>query len=224
MKNYKTCIIFLIATWLAASVDAQTINWANLQEQNKHIVNAHVAVEHGLIYGAGYGYQFKNRLFPTVIAIDYSFPSGNNIFDDFKVKVGGQIRWVEFHDFQFSTRIQGVFRRYENDFVRLVNFGSDLSGVFGYYRSKWFVASEVGFDKAIVTHFKHSDLFKEQYAGVIDGWYEPATAGNFYYGLQAGYSFKKGDFYLKAGNILAQDFKTKPMLPSYIELGYTMKF
>ena len=26
----------------------------------------------------------------------------------------------------------------------------------GYYQRKWFVAGEAGFDKAIVTHFKHS--------------------------------------------------------------------
>ena len=73
-----------------------------------------------LHYGLGYGFQFKAWLFPIVVNFEYSFPSGNKIFDDFKTKIGGQIRWIEFHDFQFSTKIYGVFRRYENDFVRFL--------------------------------------------------------------------------------------------------------
>ncbi len=205
-------------------MNAQTINWASLKEENKHIVNASFGLEYGVIYGLGYGYQIKTRLFPIVANLEYSFPSGNKIFDDFKTKIGGQIRWIEYHGFQFSTKIYGVFRRYENDFVRLVNFGSDMSGIIGYYRPKLFVAGEVGFDKAIVTHFKHSKAYKDQYPDVVDGWYEPATGGNFYYGLQAGFSFRKQDIYLRAGKILTQDFKTTPMVPIYGQLGYNIKF
>ena len=111
-----------------------------------------------------------------------------------------------------------------NDFVRLVNFGSDMSGIVGYYRPKWFVAGEFGFDKAIVTHFRHSKAYKDQYPGVVDGWYEPATGGNLYYGLQAGFSFRKQDIFLRAGKILTQDYKTTPMVPIYGQLGYNIKF
>lgn len=73
--------------------------------------------------------------------------------------------------------------------------------VIGLYKTRWFVAGETGFDKAIVTHFKHSDLYKENSPLVQDGWYQPATGGNFYYGVQTGYSFKTADLTLKlAGN------------------------
>jgi hypothetical protein len=223
----KTLIKIIIISGLILSirtVNAQTINWASLNEGSKHIVNASFGLEYGVIYGLGYGYQINSRLFPIVVKLEYSFPSGNKIFDDFKTKIGGQIRWIEYHGFQFSTKIHGVFRRYENDFARLVNFGSDMSGIVGYYRHKWFVAGEVGFDKAIVTQFKHSKAYKEQYPGVVDGWYEPATGGNFYYGLQAGFSFRKQDIYIKAGKILTQDFKTTPMVPIYGQLGFNIKF
>jgi hypothetical protein len=223
----KTLIKIIIISGLILSirtVNAQTINWASLNEGSKHIVNANFGLEYGVIYGLGYGYQINSRLFPIVVKLEYSFPSGNKIFDDFKTKIGGQIRWIEYHGFQFSTKIHGVFRRYENDFARLVNFGSDMSGIVGYYRHKWFVAGEVGFDKAIVTQFKHSKAYKEQYPGVVDGWYEPATGGNFYYGLQAGFSFRKQDIYIKAGKILTQDFKTTPMVPIYGQLGFNIKF
>ena len=218
-------IIFISGLILSIrSVNAQTINWASLNEGNRHIVNANFGLEYGVIYGLGYGYQINTRLFPIVVNLEYSFPSGNKIFDDFKTKIGVQIRWIEYHGFQFSTKIHGVFRRYRNNFDRLVNFGSDVSGIIGYYRPKMFVAGEVGFDKAIVTHFIHSKEYKDQYLDVVDGWYEPATGGNFYYGLQSGFSFRKQDIYLRAGKILTQDYKTTPTVPFYGQLGCNIKF
>lgn len=223
----KTLIKIILISGLilcTRTVNAQTINWASLKEENKHIINATFGMEYGVIYGLGYGYHIKTRLFSVVANLEYSFPSGNNILNDFKTKIGGQIRWFDYHGFQFSTKIHGVFRRYGNDFDQLVNFGSDMSGIIGYYRPGFFVAGEVGFDKAIVTHFKHSKEYKDLYPGVVDGWYEPATGGNFYYGLQAGFSFRKGDLYLRAGKILTQDFKTKPMIPIYGQLGFNIKF
>jgi len=224
MKTFIKIIIISGLILSIRSVNAQTINWASINDGNKHIVNANFGLEYGVIYGLGYGYQITTRLFPIVVNLEYSFPSGNKIFDDFKTKIGVQIRWIEYHGFQFSTKIYGVFRRYENDFVRLVNFGCDMSGIIGYYRPRLFVAGEVGFDKAIVTNFMHSKVYKDQYPGVVDGWYEPATGGNFYYGLQAGFSFGKQDVYLRAGKILTQDYKTTPMVPIYGQLGYNIKF
>ena len=223
MKPYNSYILVLVLTLFISSAKAQTINWASLKD-NKHIINANVGAEHGVVYGLGYGYQIKTRLLPIVANVEFSAPAGDKIFDDFKTKIGGQIRLIKYQDFQFSTKIQGVFRSYENDLVRLANFGSDLSGIVGYYRPKWFVSGEVGFDKAIVTHFKHANAYKDQYPGVVDGWYEPATGGNFYYGIQAGVSFRKHDIYLRAGEMLTQDFKTKPLIPFYGQLGYNMKF
>lgn len=207
-----------------AGVNAQTINWASLNENNKNIINVNSGLEYGLIYGLSYGYQFNTKLFPIVANVEYSFSSGNIVLDDFKTKIGGQIRWIKFHKFQFSTKINGVFRRSENAFLRLLNFGSDFTGVVGYYRPKWFFSAEVGFDKAIVTHFKHSTAYREQYLSVVNGWYEPATGGNFYYGLQTGFSFKKSDINLRIGKMLTQDFKTTPMVPFYGQLGYNIKF
>ena len=183
-----------------------------------------LGLEYGAIFGIGYGYQINNKLFPMIANVEYSFPSGEDIFDDMKTKVGVQMSLLEFHHFQFSTRLHGVIRRYENDNVRLVNFGSDLAGVIGYYRSKWFVAGEVGFDKAIITHFKHSETYMEQYPGVANGWFGPTTGGNFYYGLQAGYSFGQSDLYVRTGRLLTQDFKTTPTVPLYGQLGYNVKF
>ncbi len=158
-----------------------------------------------------------------VLNLEYSFPSGKNISDDFKSKLGTKIRLYQLNYFQFSANISGVYRRYETDLVRMKSFGSDLSGILGYYRTKWFLAGEVGFDKAIVTNLKHSQSYREIYPDVTDGWYSPPSGGNFYYGLQAGFSFKQHDIYVKAGKIITQDFKTEPRVPFFAQIGYNFR-
>lgn len=222
MKNlkYKLLIAGLATVF---TTNAQVLNWASLRKDQKHIININAAADYALTYGAGYGYQLKSKL-PVVLSASYSFPSGGNISDDFKTKIGGQTRWLKTGDFYFSAKLQGIFRRFENSYARLLNFGSDMSATAGYYKHRWFVSGELGFDKAIVTHFKHFDSYKANFPGVKDGWYDPSTGGNLYYGLQTGYSFKKKDVYLKAGKLTEQDFRSSPMLPFYAELGINIKF
>jgi len=202
---------------------SQTINWSRLQKADRHIVNMNAGLEYSLVAGIGYGYQLKTKI-PIVLIADFSMPFGENLLDDHKAKLGATFKLAQVGNFHFTGKIQGVFRRYESDFVRMVNFGSDQSAIAGYYKKKWFVAGEVGFDKAIVTNFKHAQLYKDVYPNVQDGWYEPATGGNFYVGLQSGVSFKQSDLTLRLGKVVTEDFKTTPGIPFYFQLGYSFRY
>lgn len=222
MKKVKYLLIVLVL-FFVTQTEAQVINWASLKKEQKNIVNINAGAEYGLIYGAGYAYQLKTKK-PLLINLAYSFPSGNKLTDDFKTKAGAELLLYHTANFGFSVKLQGIFRRFENSYVRLLNFGSDLSGVFGYYKKKWFAAGELGFDKAIVTNFKHSSAFKANFPGVQDGWFDPSTGGNLYYGIRTGLSFKRNDLYLRAGKLTQQDFKTSPLLPFYTEIGVNFRF
>ena len=223
MNNYKRISILMLSLIIAGAAFSQTLNWSNLKKDQKHILHASAGLDYGLNFGAGYSYQLKSK-WPILLGVEYSFPSGSDLTDDFKTKIGGQIRLARLNNFHFSARMEGIFRRYNNQHaVRLLNFGSDFAAAIGYYKTKWFVAGEAGFDKAIVTHFKHADSFKESFPSVQDGWFEPSTGGNFNYGLQAGYSFSNSDISIKAGKLLSQDLTTKPFIPFYVKLGYNIR-
>ncbi len=222
MKQIKIVTVFVLLLFISGNIFSQIINWESLDLKQRHIINVNAGADYGLTAGAGYGYQLKSKM-PIVLNVEYSFPAGKKLTDDFKTKIGGYIRLYEVNNFQFSAKVQGVFRRYENSFASLLNFGSDMAAIAGYYKPKWFVAGEAGFDKAIVTHFKHTATYKQIFPSVKDGWYEPATGGNFYYGLQTGFSFTRNDIYLQVGKILTQDFSTKPLLPFYLQLGYNIR-
>ncbi len=218
----KIIILVTCLNLMAWQSFSQSVNWASLKGDNKHIVHVTTGFGYGLVYGVGYSHKLKSKM-PILLDASYSFPSGGKLFDDFKTKIGGQARLYSIGNFQFSASIHGIYRRYENTLVRMQNFGSEMTGVIGYYKPKWFVAGEVGFDKAIVTNFKHSQSFKDNYPQVVDGWYIP-TGGNFYYDLQTGFSFNQHDIYLKVGMIISQDFKTTPLIPWYGQIGYNYKF
>lgn len=221
MKKYTLSVLWIILA--AHAVKSQTVNWSALNSKEKHILNANIGAEYGVVFGLGYGYQFNTKLFPIIAGAEFSVPSGHTLQDDFKAKAGVNVRWIKMKDIQFSTKVQGIFRRFENENAVIANFGLDMAGVIGYYRPKWFAGAEVGFDKAIVTHFQHSEKYKETYPDVKNGWYEPSTGGNFYYGVQGGYSFRNQEIYLRGGSVVSQDFRTKPLLPFYVQLGYNYK-
>lgn len=222
----KSIIIIVAFSFFKNEVYAQVINWENISKKNMHLLHVDVGAEYGVIVGVGYHHLIPVKRFPLWIGGEFSVPFGNQLADDdFKMRLGAQIKIVAINHFQFSARVQGIARRYHNQSVRLFNFGSDLAGTIGYYRKKWFMSVESGFDKAIVTNFKHSDWYKNNiYDNVQDGWYEPATGGNFYYGLQGGFSMKKVDITLKAGKVLQQDFKSQPLLPFYGQVGINFRF
>jgi hypothetical protein len=217
LKNTAIAILFCVA--IPSEGFSQNINWESLKKEDRHIINLNAGLEYGLVFGAGYGYHF-NLTLPVIMNLEYSFPSGKNVTDDFKSKIGAKIRLYQLNYFQFSANISGVYRRYETNLVQMKNFGSDFSGILGYYRTKWFVSGEFGFDKAIVTNLKHSQTYRDVYPDVIDGWYSPPSGGNFYYGLQTGFSLKQHDLYVKIGKIITQDFKTEPTVPLFAQLGY----
>ena len=223
MSKLTIIIFFMAFVFCLQKLNAQIINWGRVGS-TQHILNAKFGLDYSVSFGIGYGYKLNTKL-PIVVNANFSMPSGETLFDDFKTKIGGQIQFLNKSSFMGALAIYGIYRRHETELMRLQNFGSDMKGTFGYYVSKWFVAAEAGFDKAIVTHFKHSQTFRENiYAEVVDGWYEPATGGNFYYGLQTGYSLEKADVTLNLGRVITQDFKTTPFIPFHLNVGFNYRW
>lgn len=221
MKNIIYKLILLAILNSSNICSAQQINWRSFNVNQTHIVNVNLGWDYGFGAGIGYGYKLKTKL-PIVFNVEYSSPFGKKIFDDFKTKIGGQIELVNFKNISVSTKVYSIFRHYENELARFTNFGSEFSVNFGYYKSKWYIAGEFGFDKAITTHIRNTDAMKMIYPNVKDGWYIP-TAGNYFYGMQSGYSFKNNDLYIKIGKVITQDFKTTPTIPYYFQLGFNRK-
>lgn len=221
MKNLLTITILLYL--LPNKLNAQNINWRVFNQEQKHIIGVNTGFDFGLTYGINYGRKLNTKL-PIVINGEFSLPSGNKFLEDFKVKMGVQFEIVHSGNFSAILKASGIFRRFENDYARMLNFGSEFGGVAGYYKPRWYLAGEISFDKAIVTHIKHLPAALENNPDIVSGWYIP-TGGNFAYGIQTGLAFgQKNDLNLKIGRVINQTFKTEPTIPFYFQLGYNRRF
>lgn len=218
----KSIFLAIALMGIAAIAVAQQINWQAFDTAPKNLIYIKAGWDYGMTLGVGYGRKFDTKL-PMLANIEYSFPTGENLFDDFKVKVGGQVELLRLGGLSATAKVYCPIRRFENDVVSLFSFGSEFTGIVGYYSRKWYVAGEFGFDKAIATHIKHTAEARETYPDAKDGWYVP-TGGNYAYGLQTGFSFGENDLTLRAGKLASQGWKTAPFIPFFAQLGYQRRF
>lgn len=221
----KTNLLILIIAFIKSTLimQAQTLNWESLQPEQKNIASIDSGYEYAFVFGAAYGYS-SSLFFPVVYQIEFSIPAGLPVLDDFKTKIGGNILWLGLNDFRFSTDIKGVFRKYENAYVQMLNFGCDFSGSIGFYKPTWFIAGQAGLDKAIATNFQHSKEMHGLYADIQNGWYQPPTGGNFYCGLQGGVSFHTYDITAKGGRMVNDNFNTTPLINYYAMISVNKKW
>lgn len=222
----KYWLLAVCVTACAGGLNAQTINWSGLAKsdnaEHTNILNLEVGWDYAASVGLGYSYIIKTRV-PLALNVQITIPAGNDLLDDYKIKLGGQARVYKTGNFITTVSVHGLFRRYRSDMAAISSFGGEFVGLTGYYRPRWFIAGEFGFDKAIATHITHSDWIRENFPGARDGWYVP-TGGNFLFGIQGGYTIKNIDVYLQVRKILDQRFDSTLLIPFGLQLGTNVKF
>lgn len=219
----KIILIIGITIAIISMGYSQNINWRSIHNQQKNMVTAQLGLDYGTTVQVGY-FRPIRAFRPILLGADFSMPAGEDLLDDFKVRWGGMIEVYEYNGFSVTGKILANYRRNEMSLVRMQSFGSEFAIISGYYKPTWHAALELGFDKAISTHLKHTDLMKETYPDVQDGWYVP-TGGNWYYGIQGSKSIgQQTDATLRLGLTNAQKDDEDSLLPFYLQLGINRRF
>lgn len=219
----KMLALLIMIAVLAQGGYSQTVNWRALRDDQRNLFHLTLGYDYGVTTQVGYSRSFT-LIKPVLVGLDYSMPMGSDLLDDFKVRLGGEVEVVEAGGFSATVRILSNFRRYENDLVRIVSFGSELGAVTGYYTPSWYAAGEFGFDKSITSHLKHSAVMKSYFPWIRDGWYLP-SGGHYYYGIQLGKTLGESlDLSLRLGATNAQDNDENAVLPFYGQLGFGVRF
>ncbi len=215
--------VLLVAMALAEAGYSQNINWRSLSENRRNVVQLNFGYDFGVTAQLGYSRSFT-LIRPVIVGLDYSLPMGDVLLDDFKARIGGQMEIVQIGGFSATIKVFSNFRRHQTNMVRIVSFGSDFAVLTGYYRPTWYAAGEFGFDKAVATNLKNSDIMKANFPAIRDGWYVP-TGGHFYYGIQAGKTIGESlDLSLRLGATEAQFNDENAVLPYYAQLGLGVRF
>lgn len=223
MKKVKLYLVVVLFTAIATqNTQAQINNWSRV-DSAKNIARIYGGLDFGITYGLHYGRVIKTKNITWVPFADISFPSGKNAIDDYRCKVGTAAKLFQYKSWIASLDIAIVNRQNSNPFVTMQSLGA-LSGFqVGYYKLKWFANISFATDNSLLTHLKHSEAYKGNYAQVKDGWYDN-TANNQLLSLNTGYSFNKTDITLSLGVLTSDEFKSMPNLPVYVNIGINHRF
>lgn len=218
---YKFCLL-VSAICIYRNGVAQSINWNSLNT-SQQIVTSEIGWDYGVVFGIGYSWKpIPNT--QLLLHFNFSVPTGNNLLDDYRAKIGGQLLILNKTHMKCSMSFAGVYRRYSNPLVRILNLGSEIMGTMGLYKDSWFIAAELSLDNALFTHFNHTKIFRNtNFLEVNDGWYSSITNGNFFFGIQIGASFMTSDCIINLGKVVAMDFRSSPLIPYHLKLTYNYR-
>lgn len=212
----KTILSISMLMILSNSLNAQEIAFIHKDSMSNHLVSLHTGIKYTTGYGLGYGYRWKGK-FPLLIGAEISTPYGGKIMDDFKAGLNLQTIFYSGQHFGISIKPAMSFSRYGADLAVVLNISAGVQATLGYYRKKWCVAAEAGFESNQATMIKNRAL-REDYPEIEDGWYA-VRGGYFNFGLVASYWFKSTGFAVKAGVITDDHFSDQPTIPYYFDFS-----
>jgi len=186
-------------------------------------MHVNLGYDFGFSTQLGYSYLTAGKR-PLLLSLDCAIPMGETLFDDYKLRLGGQFNAIEKQNFILTAKLLGNFNRHETELVRIQSLGIETSVLAGYYASKWHVAAELGLLKPYTSHLKHADVMRENFPSITDGWYT-STGSYLIYGLQFGKAMTQGlDLSLRLGIPKALNGHKDALIARYAQIGLLKKF
>ncbi len=221
-------VAFALGVGLAltsSTAEAEEINVGALDARRPNLVRVETGIEHGFVASIGYGRVFRAKDRPLVLTGELTLPWARLDFGDLRARVGVQVPIVGTQKhWKLIGKVAPTLRSMKTRMHAMTSLGADLGVAGGYYRTRWFLAGELGVDWSMTTHIEHSALSRRVlYADAKDGWYGN-PGGNFYYGLVGGVSFRAIDLTLRVGQ--ARDLvQARPgLIPMVALLGLNVRF
>ena len=222
MRSARLIVLTLALGALVGTQAEAQWNVARFGERS-NIVYSSYGLDPAMVLTAGYG-----RVVPIFghrfqFVVDGGMVMARADANDFRARVGVRTALLSWRSLALTGNMAFVTRGTENSIYRGLNFGSEFALTAGVYRRGWFVASEFGRDKDIITHLTHSDWYRRYYyPQAKDGWYLNA-GGTYSYGLTAGVALGRTEVVVRAGRLVTEKFD-QMLPPMYASLGIGVGF
>jgi hypothetical protein len=208
-----------LALLAAAPALGQEMNLAKLDDGPANRVYLRTGAEWAFVAGLGYARSFSLGQRRLLLLGELTAPWASVDASDYQVRLGAMLPILRWRGYQLSASLQPTLRGTKNDVSRMTSIGANAGLTGGHYAAHWFVAGELGFDYALATGIKHTQLYRDTvYQGARDGWYIN-PGGNHRLGAQAGASFGRHDLVVRAG-ILREMMGGIPLFPVYATLTF----
>ncbi|WP_028974144.1 hypothetical protein [Spirochaeta cellobiosiphila] len=149
-----------------------------------------IYIAFGFDYGlasltTGYSHSINKDL---DVSIDFTIPTVKMDTDEYRLRVGGDLRIFEAGSISIPLHSSLVYRGFGNSLVKGHGLGMELGMRPGVYFENWSLGGEFIWDRQLVTYLKHSDYYKRWfYKDVKDGWYS-ASGDTLRLGIVSTYS------------------------------------
>lgn len=217
----KPLIFSFIMIAMSGTLRSQDIAWFANDQNSGHVVSLHIGADFVTGFGLSYGYKFKGKI-PFVIGTELTTPFGGQIMDDFEASLTAQTIFHPLKNVGISIKPSMTCRRYGSEAAVLVNISAGLGTTIGYYRDKWSIAAQAGYDHIGATLIKPR-LLQEYYPGSREDWYG-STGGNFNFGLVASYWMKSTGLSIRVGKTFGQNFEDNPTIPYYADFSVIQRW
>ena len=222
MQRISSIALGLALSALVTSTATAQWNVARFDAGENRIYTA-VGLDPAVVSTVGYGRVIPVFGRPVQFAGDIGVASAGWDVNDFRARLQAYASVVEWRDVHLTGSATFLTRGTENLIYRGLNFGADLTGTVGMYRGGWFVAGELGFDKAVITHITHTDWYRENnYADAKDGWYLDA-GGTYHYGVAGGFAIGRAELVGRFGWQRTEKWNDLAA-PVYVSLGTGFAF
>lgn len=219
----KQIILLAFTTLLALCTYAQSFNF-NQTKENKHIVYLETGVEYGLVAKLGYARKVEIASGKIVWATDLTLPYLKLDLHDYKFKTGVHLPIYSINNWVTSATINLIARGMQTNYNTSFNLGYELGVKTGIYNTRWFLASEFGFDHALLSHIRNSEFYRTHYYyDAKNAWYKN-SGGNIYYGFVYGFTIKKSDFSIRIDKVLDRNFTSPSDFSANVILGFQRRF
>lgn len=222
MNRIATMTLGIAVTMLIASEASAQWNVARFGTERNRVYTT-FGLDPAFVASVGYGRVVPVLTHDFQLTGEVGVQTAGDDARDFRTRIGTQTSLAHWRSLNVSGSATFVSRGTDNSIYRGFNFGADLAGAVGVYRPRWFVAGEMGLDKAIITHVTLSDYYRANfYPGAKSGWYLDA-GGTIHDGIAAGLTLGKTELVGRVGRLRTERYHDM-MPPLYASVGLGVGF
>lgn len=217
MSRISSTILGILLTALVAGDAAAQWNVARFSTERNRVYTT-FGLDPALVTTVGYGRVAQVKGHGVQFTGDVGVVTASMDTRDFRTRLSVQTSLLQWRSVHLTGSATAITRGTENAIYRGINFGADFAGTLGVYRQRWFAAGEFGFDKAVITHVKHSEWYRTHfYPDAKDGWYLDA-GGTYRGGIVSGLALGRTELVARFGLLRTERFN-ELMPPMYASLG-----
>lgn len=194
----KGLIIGAFLLQFIVTANAQVMSPISAGEQAAYL---NFGLDPAVLSTIGYARGFEASLIKRdiMVSTEFAMPLAKVDLGDYRLKIGAQTSIINYNHWDLSIPVHLIMRGTRNWMHSATSFGADFTALFGYYREKWFINLELGYDMAFLTKITATDRYKKYYySDFKNGWYGN-TSHFFIRGIRAGYRIRRTEITLRAG-------------------------